>query len=69
MLIKDANSYDLFHTEAEDIYRITTSPNRKDGSSETILHAANNVNPKIKFTLELLGAEGKLPFLDTSIFI
>ena len=34
MLIKDAHSYDLFHTDGDRIYRVSTLPIRKDGATE-----------------------------------
>ena len=34
LLIKDAHSFDLFHVESDQIYRVVTTPERKDGSSE-----------------------------------
>ncbi len=34
MLIKDAHSYDRFHTNTDQVYRISTIPIRKDGATE-----------------------------------
>ena len=35
LLIKDARSYDQFHTDTDRIYRIITTPERKDGGTES----------------------------------
>ena len=75
MLIKDAHSYDLFHDDSDQIYRIVTTPVRKSGATESYATSPFIVGktlseeyPQVDSWIPLVnGFSGEIAFGDSKI--